>query len=143
MRRVRSRDDGVAAIEVAILAPAIIVIIMLAIAGMRIEVAGEAVDASAHDAARAASISRSGPAAKTAGLDAARTTLATEGLTCSRLSVFVNTKQFAVPIGQPANVTATVTCIVDLSGLAVPGLPGHRRITSTFTSPIDQYGGRS
>jgi Flp pilus assembly protein TadG len=143
-RNHRSRcDNGAAVIEVAILAPALIVIILLAIAAMRIEVAGESVDASAHDAARAASISRTGPDAKTAGLDAAKRTLAAEGLTCSKLSVFVDTRQFALPIGQPATVRATVTCIVDLSDLSVPGLPGHQRISSTFTSPIDQYGGRS
>jgi Flp pilus assembly protein TadG len=141
--RGRRHDDGAVVIEVVLLAPALILIILVSIAAMRIEVAGEAVDASAHDAARAASISRNGPDAKVAGRNAARQTLRADGLNCSHLSVAVDTSQFSVPIGQPATVRATVTCVVDLSDLAIPGLPGSRTLTSAFTSPIDQYGGRS
>jgi hypothetical protein len=55
----------------------------------------------------------------------------------------VDTRQFGNKIGQPATVRATVTCVVPLSDLSVPGLGGHKTITSTFFSPIDQYGGRS
>ncbi|HEY2792487.1 MAG TPA: TadE/TadG family type IV pilus assembly protein [Micromonosporaceae bacterium] len=137
------RDDGTAAIEVALLAPALIAIMLLVIAAMRIEVAGESVDASAHDAARAASISRNAAEAQANGVRAARTTLASEGMNCSSLTVKVDASQFARKLGEPATVRATVTCVVALADLSVPGLPGHKTITSTFTSPIDQYGGRS
>ncbi len=139
----KRRDEGIATIEVAILGPALLILIAIAIVAMRIEIAGEAVDTSAHDAARAASISRSGPAASTAALAAARTTLNADGLTCVKLTVAVDTSQFSKPVGAAASVTATVTCDVDLAKLAIPGLPGHKVITSTFTSEIDRYGGHS
>jgi Flp pilus assembly protein TadG len=143
IRRRLDRDDGAAVIEVALLAPALIAVMLLVIAAMRIEVAGESVDASAHDAARAASISRNAADARANGLNAAKTTLNAEGMNCSSLTVKVDASQFSRKIGQPATVRATVTCVVALADLSVPGLPGHKTITSTFTSPIDQYGGRS
>jgi Flp pilus assembly protein TadG len=137
------RDDGASAVEVAILAPALLLLISLAIVAMRIEVAGEAVDASAHDAARAASISRNGADAKTAALDAANTTLKRDGLICRSLTVNVDTSEFSRPLGEPASVRATVTCVVNLSDVSIPGMAGTRTMRSTFDSPIDQYGGRS
>jgi Flp pilus assembly protein TadG len=139
----RAGDEGAAAIEAAILAPAILLILALAIGAMRVEVAGQSVDSSAHDAARAASISRNGADAQSAALDAAKTTLAAQGLSCRTLTVAVDTSEFARPLGQEASVRATVTCVVDLSDVAVPGAPGTKTLTSTFTSVIDQYGGRS
>jgi hypothetical protein len=54
----------------------------------------------------------------------------------------VNTAGFAKPVGTPAVVAATVTCVVDLSDLAMPGLPGDRALTSTFTSALDPFRGR-
>jgi hypothetical protein len=36
-------------------------------------------------------------------------------------------------------VSATVTCTVSLSDLLVPGLPGSRTLTATFTSPLDPF----
>jgi Flp pilus assembly protein TadG len=143
MRRRRARDDGSAAIEAAILAPAILLILALGIVAMRVEVAGEAVDSSAHDAARAASISRNGADAQSAAQNAAQTTLAAQHLICQSLTVTVDTDEFSRPVGQAAAVQATVTCVVDLSDIAVPGTPGTKTLTSTFTSVIDQYGGRS
>ncbi len=141
--RTAHRDDGVATIEVAILGPALLILVTLAILAMRIEIAGEAVDTSAHDAARAASISRNAADARTAALAAARTTLKADGLTCASLTVTVDTSQFARPVGQQATITATVTCDVNLARLGIPGLPGRKVMTSTFTSEIDRYGGRS
>lgn len=143
IRRRCARDDGSAAIEAAILAPAILLILALGIVAMRVEVAGEAIDSSAHDAARAASISRNGADAQSAAQDAARTTLAAQHLICRSLTVTVDTDEFSRPVGQSAAVRATVTCVVDLSDIAVPGTPGTKTLTSTFTSVIDQYGGRS
>ena len=51
----------------------------------------------------------------------------------------MDTSGFASPVGPPANVTATVTCVVNLSDVAVPGLPGTRTITATMTSPLDTF----
>jgi hypothetical protein len=58
---------------------------------------------------------------------------------CTSQRVAANTSGFAAPVGTPATVTATVTCIADLSDLSIPGLPGSRTITATMSSPIDTY----
>ena len=49
------------------------------------------------------------------------------------------TTGFATPVGTPATVSATVTCVVELSDLALPGVPGTRTVTVTVTSPLDTY----
>lgn len=51
----------------------------------------------------------------------------------------IDTSQFSRPPGEPATVSATVTCRVQLSDLAIPGLPGSREITETVESPLDTY----
>ena len=44
--------------------------------------------------------------------------------------------------GQAATVTATISCTARLSDIALPGLPGAKTLTASFTSPIDTYRGR-
>ena len=58
---------------------------------------------------------------------------------CDSQRVDVDTRGFGAPVGTPAKVTATVTCIADLSDISIPGLPGTRTITATMSSPIDTY----
>ena len=94
--------------------------------------------AAARDAARQASISLNPGQAQTAALSSAMTALDQDGLDC-RPVVTVDTSGFGVPVGQPATVSATVTCTVSLSDLLVPGLPGSRTLTATFTSPLDPF----
>jgi hypothetical protein len=97
------------------------------------------VAAAARDAARQASISLTPGAAETAAQASARAALSQDGLDCHP-QVTVDTSQFtSVPVGQPASVTATVTCRVPLSDLVVPGLPGFRTLRFVFKSPLDPY----
>jgi Flp pilus assembly protein TadG len=138
----RARDRGASTLEMAILAPGLLLIIGMAIVAMRIEVADQAVEAAAHDAARAASISRTGDDAYAAARAAAMNELDQQGLHCNPV-VQPDTSQFSRPIGEPAVVTVTVTCDEKLSDIGMPGLPGHKRITATFTSYLDQFRGRS
>jgi Flp pilus assembly protein TadG len=137
----RRRDErGSAAIEAAILAPPLLVLIGLAIVGGRIQVAGSAIEGAAHDAARAASISRTASEAHTNALSAAAATLDQQGLHCASLTVDINTAGFAVPVGEPATVSATVTCVVDFSDLAgADGLPGSKTLTASFVSALDTF----
>jgi hypothetical protein len=65
--------------------------------------------------------------------------LAEQDLQCSSVQVDVETAGFAVPVGLPAHVRATVTCVVRLSDLALPGFPGSRTVTATAVSPLDTY----
>ena len=44
--------------------------------------------------------------------------------------------------GATSAVSATVACRVDLSGVALPGLPGSLTIESTVYSPLDTFRGR-
>lgn len=139
---VRSRagrgDAGSAALELVVLAPVLLFVLGLVIAAGRTSMARGAVAAAARDAARQASISLTPAAAQTAALSSASATLSQDNLKCAPV-VTVNTSQFSVPVGQPATVTATVTCTVRLSDLLVPGLPGSQTLTATFTSPLDPY----
>ena len=68
----RTAERGSVSIEVAVLAPAFIALMVLAGVVGRTAVAAEAIDAAAHDAARAASISRDSGTARPEALDAAR-----------------------------------------------------------------------
>lgn len=63
---------GSVSIEVAVLAPAFVALMVLAGVAGRTAVASEALEAAAHDAARAASISRDAATARQEARDAAR-----------------------------------------------------------------------
>jgi hypothetical protein len=119
------------------------VLIGLAIVGGRVQIAGGAIEAAAHDAARAASISRTAGQAQAAAYTAAGATLGQQGLHCATLSVLVDTAGFAVPVGQPATVAVSVTCVVDFSDLVADGLPGSRTLNATFVSVLDTFRTRS
>jgi Flp pilus assembly protein TadG len=139
---VRRGDSGNAALELVILAPILLGLLSLVIAAGRTTVAQGSVDAAARDAARQASIALTPAAAQTAGLVSARTALLKDGLDCSPY-VVIDTSQFtSVPVGQPATVTAVVSCAVPLANLALPGLPGTARLSARFTSPLDTYRAR-
>src|SRR5690348_207709 len=115
LRRRRRDERGSAAIEAAILAPPLLALIGLAIVGGRIQIAGGAIEHAAHDAARAASISRTKAAAYHNATAAANATLNQQGLHCTSLTVEANLAGFDIPVGQPATVRVSVTCVVDFS----------------------------
>ncbi|MFI6340703.1 TadE/TadG family type IV pilus assembly protein [Streptomyces sp. NPDC050535] len=148
MNQVRSRarwtnrccgDEGSAAIEAAIVLPALIMFLCLAIAGGRIVTSGSKIDSAAEDAAREASIHRTVGSAQRAAHAAAAESLNDQGIRCSSTSVSVATGGLSVPVGQVGTVTVTVTCTVPLSDLLLPGVPGARTLTSTASSVVDQY----
>lgn len=135
-------DRGDMNIEVALLAGAVLLMLALLYTAGQIITSENAVTEAARSAARAASISRDGPAAATAAKAQAEQTLARQ-LHCESTQVTVDTTQFSRPLGQAATVTATVTCTVAFAAMTVPGTPGTHTMTATFTSPIDRYGQRA
>ncbi|WP_406482721.1 TadE/TadG family type IV pilus assembly protein [Streptomyces sp. NBC_01615] len=137
-RRFRG-DEGSAAIEAAIILPALIMFICMAIAGGRLVTSGAKIDSAAEDAAREASIHRTAGTAQSAAQAAAAESLNDQGIKCASTSVSINTGGLSVPVGQVETVTATVTCTVNLSDLLLPGVPGAKTLTSTATSVVDQY----
>lgn len=138
-RHARRADSerGSASLELAVLAPALLVLLALIIVAGRVAVVHQAVEGAAAQAARAASLERTAGAAADRAHAVAGATLANAGLHCAGASVSVDTSGFAVAVGTPARVTATVTCTVDLAGLATP--VGPTTITRSASSAIDTY----
>ncbi|MEW9532862.1 TadE/TadG family type IV pilus assembly protein [Microbispora sp. NPDC049125] len=136
------KDRGSATVEAMLAITAIVLVILLGVAGGRITVASAAVEAAARDAARQASIARSAAEAGRRAGASARESLSSRGVRCTSVSVQVSTSGFSRPVGSPATVSTTVACFVPLDDLAFPGLPGNVWRRATATSPLDPYRGR-
>jgi Flp pilus assembly protein TadG len=128
------------ALELALLTPLLVAFMML-LAGLgRVVEAQSQVDGAARDAARAASIARTRPAAQAAADDAADGTLGGDGTgnngRCEggpRAAVVWGRTDWR-PGGQ---VTTSVTCVIDLGGLSLIGFTPAKTMTGTATAPID------
>jgi hypothetical protein len=138
------RDVGNAALELVILAPVLLFLIGLIIAFGRVSTAQNAVTDAAQDAARQASLQLDPADAIAIGQASAQAALTADGLHCDpQVTVHAygdnGLPGFQAQVGQPAAVSATVTCVVSLAQIIVPGLPGSKTIQETFTSPLDPY----
>lgn len=139
LRRRHSARRGSSSLDAAIVIPALLLFLLVIIGGARIAMAQQSVTVAAQAAARAASLERSAPEAVRAGQLAAERSGGT--LACQpQVSV---TGNWDLPLGTPGTATATVTCRVKLSDLAIPGMPGEIVITRTAESPIDRYRSRT
>ena len=135
-------ERGSATIEAVIIVPALMLFVALLVAAGRVQLAHQSVDAAAAEAARAASISRTANEAQTRATVSGTQALANQGLRCASTSVTVDTVGFAVPVGTPATVSATINCVVALDDVALPGLAGTITVEATVRSPLDTYRGR-
>lgn len=138
-RRGLVKDRGSASVETVIIAPAFVLFIGLLVFAARMGMAHQSVEAAAFEAARSASLARTATEARAASQAGASATLANQSLRCQSTNVSVDLAGFAAPIGTAGSVQATVTCVVDLSSVSLPGVPGTRVVTATATSPIDTY----
>jgi Flp pilus assembly protein TadG len=138
-RRRRCSDRGAVTLEFVVVTPALLALLGLLVLAGRVAIASNSVEAAADEAARSASISRTAAGARSAAEDGARRSLAEQGLQCSTVRVDVDAAGFGVPVGLPAQVRATVICVVRLSDLALPGFPGSRTVSATAVSPLDTY----
>ncbi|MFE9687544.1 TadE family protein [Streptomyces sp. NPDC006285] len=136
------RERGSYALETAVLAPVLIAVLGLMIAFGRITDAEGAVDAAAHAAARAASLQRDPAAAQQAAQDSAVRSLDNDSVTCRTSHVSLDTAGFGTGVGEAAAVTAAIACTAELSDIGLPGLPGTKTITASWTSPLDTYRAR-
>ncbi|WP_277211457.1 TadE/TadG family type IV pilus assembly protein [Isoptericola croceus] len=142
MRRTSDRshpERGSSAVELVIVVPVVLLIFGAIALGGRIALAELAVGSAASEAARSASIARTQSDAATRAREGARASLANQDVDCLTQSVEVDTSEFARPVGTPATMSVTVTCEVNLAGLALPGIPARKTITQTATSPLDTY----
>lgn len=130
---------GSAALEAVVGVPAFALLVGLIIFGGRTAMTHGAVESATFDAARSASIARSSQDARRQATEAGRASLANQGIACLDIAVTIDTAGFNLPVGRPASVKATIACRVDLSDLAVPGVPGSRWISATVSSPLDTF----
>ncbi len=143
MSEVRRRDErGSVAVEMVIIVPGLIMILGLLLAGGRIWLSRAVANDAAYSAARAASLARTPGQAQADGVSQGYAALDERGLECRDRGVTVDTSGFAVGVGTPATITASVSCVVDFSDLLVPGLPGSMRLTGSGAAALDTYRAR-
>jgi Flp pilus assembly protein TadG len=133
--RHRADRGAFAALELVILFPFILVMIALVAAFGRVERGRQLVDQAAQAASRAGSLATTPYTASSAAQNAAEETLRDGGLSCANMTVTLDTSQFRAG-GQ---VVARVSCVADLSGLTMAGVPGSVTMTADSTSPLDWY----
>ena len=131
-------ERGSAVVEVVLLAPVLGMLLALLVVGGRLAMAEIAVQASASEAARTASLARAVGEAGNSAHAAAVSGLQAQKVNCLDVTVQVDTGGFAAPVGTPASVAATVTCRVNLAGL-LPAVPGSIVLSSTSSSPLDTF----
>lgn len=138
-----SGERGSATLELAIVAPGLLLLLGVALVAGRVVATAGAVEQAAAAAARAASLSRDARSADAQAREVAEASLRDQGITCMQMASEVDTEGFTVALGGPASVSVQVRCSVPLSDLAVPGMPGTRVLESTVTSALDSYRGRT
>jgi Flp pilus assembly protein TadG len=137
---IRLRNErGSAAIEAAIGVPAFALFVGLIIFGGRTASTHEALQSAAADGARSASLARDAQTARTDAREAATASITNQQIGCSDIVVTVDTTDFTKQPGVPGSVDITVICRLNLSDLAVPGIPGSRVLRATMSSPIDTW----
>ena len=86
-----------------------------------------------------AGMKRSITRSRIGGVKAATASITNQKIGCSAIDVDVDTSDFNKQPGVPGSVSVTVFCRLDLSDLAVPGVPGSRVMRATMSSPIDTW----
>ena len=135
-------DRGSVAVELALLTPALVLVLGLLVAGGRLWFARTTVVEASQTAARAGSLARSAAAAANRGAEAAQQSMATAGLRCAGSSVRIGTAAFDVPVGTPATVTSDITCRVSFGDVLLPGMPGSIELSGRGSAALDTYRAR-
>lgn len=136
MTRERS-ERGAAATELALLAPVVLLVVAMMVAGARVWFTRAAVTDAAQSAARAATLEHAAGPARASGQAMARSGLA--DVPCATTTIVVDTSGFAVAVGQPARVTASITCAVELADLFGLRIPGSITVEAASSSTLDTY----
>jgi Flp pilus assembly protein TadG len=133
-RRIRG-DLGSLTVELVVITPILLVMALMMLAFGRVSASRqEVVEASRAGAQAAAVMSNANSAQWGAAVDAA-VGISNRGHTCTNPQIVTDTSHFH-PGGY---VTVTVTCHVELSDVAVPGMPGSTAVQASATAPIDPY----
>jgi Flp pilus assembly protein TadG len=128
-------------VELAVIAPGLILLLLLVGAGGRVVEAQGHVDGAARDAARAASLGRSAGLADEYAQQAADADLGSSSW-CARGSVTANVTGFPAE-GQAVlpgtNVAVTVSCQINTSPFTILGFNPTTTFTAQAVAPLDPY----
>lgn len=132
------RDDrGSVAVEVAVVAPALVVLLLLVVFAGRVAEADGNVTRAAGEAARAASLRQDPGAARHDAETVARENLEAAGTQCSSLGVEVDVGDF-----EPGGTVAVhVSCTTSMADVALLGVPGTRTFSAQAVEVIDTFRG--
>ncbi len=129
------------AIEAAIVAPAVVALILVAVAAGRVQTAGGTVEAAARSAARSASMARGTVAMDAAAKKAATDAMKQQGVHCESSSVTVKHGRRSNQGVDWETVEVTVTCKVYLADLIGGPNVVPKTLTGWFVSVVDRYRG--
>ncbi|WP_020663114.1 TadE/TadG family type IV pilus assembly protein [Amycolatopsis benzoatilytica] len=131
----RRSDRGSATAEAVLLAPVLVlVMVFVAVVVHRGVDARLRLDDAAHQAARAASLQRSSPAAARAAQDTAQAALARAGVACRNLQT---TTSAGLTAGMP--VTVGISCTVDFGAGRPLGVPASLAMHASASEIVDLH----
>lgn len=136
MARWRSQDGSIA-VETAVLAPVLLVLMLLVVYAGRAASTDADVRSAAARAARAASLTGDVAAAEVAATEIAAANLATAGIDCASSDVTVD----VADLRAGGSVTVRVSCQVSNADLLLLSVPGGRWSSSASTQPVDSFRG--
>lgn len=132
--QLRSDARGSVTVELVTITPVLILMLWFLVYCGRLSDARLQIEDAAHQAARAATLDRSRPAALADARATAASALSDAGITCQFLSV---TTHGTFRAG--STVRVAVSCTVGLHDLALLQVPGSTTLTAEFASPVDVY----
>lgn len=139
----RGRDRGAVTVEFVLLVPVLALLTAVVIAGARVWWAKTSVQQLAASAARQASIARTASEATSDAQRLVDSDLATTGVHCQGgATLTLDLRAFALPVGQPGTVAATVRCAVPLSDVLIVNLGGTFVVDASATSTLDRFRAR-
>jgi hypothetical protein len=141
LRRVFADPDrGSAPVEMAIIGLIAVALIGVLIVAGRVAIASSSISGVAGNAARDASLARTPAVAIQRATSTAIASLQAQHLHCKGTpDVAVDTSGFSAPPGTNAVVTVDVTCVVALSDIGMPLMPGSRTLHDHAVSPLDPF----
>lgn len=131
------RERGSVAVEMAVVAPALVALMLLVVAAGRISGAEGDVRRATAAAARAASLRGDPRAAEQAALNTVAANLTESGVACNELRVDTAVDAFRAG----GSVAVTVRCTASLRDVSLVGLPGSRTFSARSVEVIDRYRG--
>lgn len=134
-RAALNRQEGSVTSEVAVLAPALVLLLFLVVFGGRLGQAEQDVTQATAEAARVASLERGGVAAL--ARQTVEANLAASGVGCRALRVTVD----GDPPRPGATVRVTTRCDVDMADVAGLGFPRSRTVQASAVEVVDTYRG--